>query len=192
MYEARWRNQPGFEQHLDDLYGCPDWRRADEFDAERRKEFLQDLYVEQLKKGGMAYVRSFEMRDRGNRTEYFLVFGTKHIDGLKAMKRAMWAVDPSGWFQFSDATDRIQLTLFQEEPDREQLKTLILQRFRGSNEVRVEDIERFVVTETAFHDGHYNQAILKPMEQAGQLAVLRSPRRKGASYPAGTVITFLG
>jgi len=194
MYESmnRWRSQYAFEKSLDELYGCPDWRRADEFNHEERKLFLHDLYVDQLKRGGMKFVRSFEMRDQGNKTEYFLVFATKHLDGLRAMKRAMWSVDRSGNYQFSDATNRDQLTFFQEEPDFPQLKALLLGRFRSLDQVRVEDIEIYVLTETAFHDGHYNRAILNPMEKAGELEVLSSPRKVRGFYPPGTVIRFLG
>jgi three-Cys-motif partner protein len=192
MYEpiTRWRNQPAFENSLDSLYGCGDWRRADEFDPDGRREFLHDLYVQQLKAGGMEFVRSFEMRDQGNRTEYFLVYATKHLDGLKAMKRAMWAADPLGRFQFSDATDKSQLTLFTTNPDIGQLKSLILTRFGGQKGVRVEDVERFVLVETSFHDGHYNRAVLNPMEKAGELYVAESPRKRKGSFPAGTVLDF--
>ena len=33
-----------------------------------------------------------------------LVFATHNIEGLKAIKEAMWMVDPSGDYVFSDAT----------------------------------------------------------------------------------------
>jgi three-Cys-motif partner protein len=188
MYEsmARWRNQPAFERHLDDLYGCPDWH---EFDAERRKEFLHDLYVEQLKKGGMTFVRSFEMRDSGNRTEYFLVFATKHIEGLKAIKRVMWSVDPSGQFQFSDATRRDQATLFEPEPDFQLLERLIRATF-GAASFRIESLAEFVWIETAFLDSHIRRPILIPGEKAGRIEVLTS-RKRNYTYPAGTVLRFV-
>src|SRR5205809_443781 len=119
MYESivRWRNHRDHERTFDSLFGCTDWRRADEFTSpEERKTFLLDLYLAQLRSAGMQYARSFEMLDSGNRTEYFLIFATHSIEGLKAVKAAMWKVDPTGQFQFSDATVSSQLTLFAPEP----------------------------------------------------------------------------
>jgi len=45
------------------------------------------------------------------------------------MKDAMWAVDPSGTYQFSDFTDRQLLLLFQPEPDYSLLKCMLLAHF---------------------------------------------------------------
>ena len=194
MYESivRWRTQPQLASTLDGLFGCPDWRRADDLpDPAARKDFLLNLYMRQLHEvAGMDYVRAFEMIDRGNHTEYFLIFATHHIDGLKAMKRAMWTVDPSGSFQFSDATVSSQLALFSPEPDFDQLKRLMVPQFSG-REVAVEEIELFVVRDTPFMESHFRRQILAPMEKAGQLEVVETPRKKRYTYPSGTVVRFL-
>ena len=137
----------------------------------------------------MQYPRAFEMMDKGNRTEYFLIFATHHIDGLKAIKRAMWTVDPSGSFQFSDATVSSQLALFSPEPDFHQLKGLIIEQFSG-REVTVEEVELFVVTETPFMESHFKRQILAPMEKSDQLEVAETPRKKRYTYPPGTMIRF--
>ena len=193
MYESivRWRSQPQLAPTLDGLFGCSDWRQADELpDPAARKDFLLNLYMQKLREvAGMQYLRAFEMMDKGNRTEYFLIFATHHIDGLKAMKRAMWTVDPSGSYQFSDATVSTQLALFLPEPDFDQLKRLIVQQF-SDREVTVEEIERFVVIDTHFMESHFRRQILAPMEKAGELSVVESPREKRFFYPPGTVITF--
>ena len=193
MYESivRWRSQPQLATTLDGLFGCQDWRHADDLpEPAARKDFLLALYIRQLRDvAGMEYPRAFEMIDRGNRTEYFLIFATHHVDGLKAMKRAMWVVDPSGAFQFSDATVSNQLALFSPEPDFDQLKRLILDRFSG-RVAAVEQIELFVVTETPFMESHFKKQILVPMEKSGLLDVVESPRKKRCTYPAGTVIRF--
>ncbi len=191
MYDpiVRWRNVPSLEKTMEELYGCPDWKAADDLPPEDRKKFLCDLYMQQLRSTAhMQYVREFEMVDKGNRTEYFLVFATNHIEGLKAMKAAMWTVDPTGSYAFSDATNPDQLTLFTPEPDYDQLKRLIVSRFRGTD-ARVEDVETFVVVETAFRETHYNRHILVPMEKAGDL-VVQTPRKMARTYPPGTIIRF--
>ncbi|TMB69882.1 MAG: three-Cys-motif partner protein TcmP, partial [Chloroflexi bacterium] len=174
MYESvvRWRNHPDHVQTFDSLFGCPDWRRADDLATPKeRKTFLIDLYLTQLRSAGMQYARGFEMLDTGNRTEYFLIFATHSIEGLKAMKAAMWKVDPTGRFEFSDATVSSQLTLFAPEPSYQQLRELLVGRFAGRS-VSISAIEEFVVVETAFRETHYKRQILAPMERAGQLTVV--------------------
>ncbi len=188
---VRWRDHPNLEDTFEGLFGCPDWRKVSKFsEPADRREFLLDLYLKQLRaRGEMRYVRAFQMMDKGNRTEYFLIFATHHIEGLKAMKAAMWSVDPAGSFQFSDATVSDQLTLFSPQPDFDLLKRLIVQQFAG-REVTIGQLERFVVVDTAFRETHFKRQILIPMEKNNELSVVKSPRKKPYAYPPGTVIRF--
>lgn len=81
------------------LFGDPGWR--DLVDEPDRLDMLGNFYADQL--GHHAeFVWSFRMEDEGNRPIYDLFFATKHIDGLKKMKRAMWSVDAGGGRRFSD------------------------------------------------------------------------------------------
>lgn len=193
MYESinRFLKSPEFEPHLDALFGSHDWRDAIPLKGNTRAQFLEELYADRLSDAGMEYVRSFEMRDSGNRREYWLMFATHHPEGLKAIKAAMWSVDRSGGFEFSDATDPDQMTLFAPEPDYGQLKRQILERSSRKGSVSVEEIEKFVVVETAFRETHFKRQILRPMEKARELEVTASPRKKVGAYPKGTVISFL-
>lgn len=194
MYESvnRWLSQPQLASGFDELFGIHEWRKALNLASPReRLDFLHDLYVTQLKDAGMTYVHSFLMLDSGNRPEYFLIFATKNIDGLKAMKRAMWRVAPSGNLQFSDATNRDQMTLFAPTPDYAQLKRQIIGHFGKGSVVSVEGIELFVVTETAFLDSHYKRAILSPMEKNQELEILETSRQRKGNYPPGTILRFL-
>jgi three-Cys-motif partner protein len=87
--------QPKIEAHLDALYGTTAWRPiAADTDAVLRRRGLIDLYRQQLVASGFPLVTSFEMIDDGNRTEYFLYFGTTSRTGLSAMKQAMWKGGP--------------------------------------------------------------------------------------------------
>ena len=132
------------------------------------------------------------MRNAGNRTDYFLFFGTSNIAGLKKMKEAMWKVDEASGLQFSDATDPTQEVLFAAEPDFSDLKRRIIRRFSGS-QVPVTSIEEFVVAETPYRETHYKKQVLKIMEQAGpaEIQILSAPpnRRKG-TFPVGTIVRF--
>ncbi len=65
---------------------------------------LRELYQSNLERVA-EYVRYFEMRDRQDRTQYYLFFATNHELGHLKMKEAMWRIDPNGEFRFSDATN---------------------------------------------------------------------------------------
>lgn len=190
MYEpmTRWLGSVEFGPHLDALFGCNTWQDAKKMIGSERKTFLLDLYGQRLRAAGMEYVRSFEMRDAGGRTEYYLVYATHHLDGIKAMKAAMWAVDSTGSYRFSDTTNPAQATLFGLNPDYDELGRLMSERFRGST-VGIEAIERYVVVETPFRETHYKKQILKVLEQQNQLSVQTS-RKRAYSYPLGTKVSF--
>ena len=187
----------GHEDHpgtFDRLFGTDEWRNALAIsDAAQRRRFLHDLYARQLMEdAGVRYVRSFQMLDSGHRTENFLFFGTNHVAGLKAMKDAMWNVDPTGRFQFSDFTNPDQAVLFQLEPDFAQLTAQITARFAGC-EPAVEEIEEFVLAQTPFKQTHYKRHVLKKLEYADppQIEIVQAPEgRHRGTYPAGTVIRF--
>jgi hypothetical protein len=130
------------------------------------------------------------MLDSGNRTEYFLVFASHSRKGLSRMKEAMWKVDQTGGIQFSDSTVSNQLTLFELEPNYVQLKSFIVSRFKGQI-AAVEEIEDFVLVDTAFRETHFRRQILIPMEKSGELETVASPRKKTFTYPPGTLIRFV-
>ncbi len=182
--EAEYRNR---------LYGTDRWQEARKIkNPQDRKQFLHNLYKEQLEnEARVKYVRSFEMINKGNRTDYYLFFGTNNKTGLKKMKEAMWRVDPLGAFQFSDATaNPNQLLLFELKPNFSLLKKMILDKFRGQ-EVFVEDIDDFVLVHTPFIN--FKRTVLEPMEKASspEIKVVHSSRKKKYSYPNGTKIRFL-
>lgn len=151
MFEElnRFLSQEQVPHHFDALFGCPAWAEALRMStSSQRKAFLRNLYRRQLEaSAGITYVRSFEMYNRDNRPDYFLFFGTKSVYGLKKMKEAMWKVDESGAFQFSDATDPNQSVLFEAGPDTADLRRRLLEAFRG-REVSIDTLEEFVVAQT--------------------------------------------
>lgn len=156
-----------------------------------RDEYLINLYKEQLKSaGGAKYVRTFEMRGERNLLLYDLVFATKHWRGLEVMKEAMWKADPRGTYRFSDTTDVDQLYIIdfsdeshwlQEAADR------IFKKFK-SKTVSVEEIHKFVTTETPFI---FRKEALKLLEDASKIIDVEGRKRK-STYPKRCKITFLG
>ena len=183
------KDQPG---NFDALFGCSEWRRANELSGHSRRNFIHDLYRDQLQRSARArYVRSFEMLNERNNSDYFLFFATQNLRGLQKMKEAMWRIDPADGLRFSDATNFNQHVLFEPKPNRDLLSRQIKARFSGGR-VRVGDVEQFVLEATAFHAGHY-KAVLKSLEASLELKVLSAPatRRKGSFPDPDLEIEFL-
>ena len=169
MYEEinRFIGHPDQETNFDTFFGTPDWRKEMGLRNPReRRQFFHDLYLRQLREtAGAQYVRSFEMRNERDAVDYYLFYATNSIRGLAKMKEAMWKIDESGEFTFSDATDPNQTVLFESRPRYDLLQRQILTRFVG-HEVTVGKIETFVLAETAFRAADYKVRVLKPLELA--------------------------
>lgn len=185
MFEEinRFLSQGQQPDNFDDLFGCRDWREGIKIAVPReRVKFLHDLYQRQLKQAaGASFVRSFAMRNERDTTDYFLFFATNNELGLKKMKEAMWRIDESGTFTFSDATDPNQSVLFTAEPNRPLLSRQLVDRFAGM-EATPSDIERFVVRETPFRETHYKKA-LQALEDLGTIVAVDPPaRRRRGTY----------
>ena len=186
MFEEinRFLSQGDQPDNFDDLFGCERWREGIKIKGTKeRVKFLHDLYQSQLmQSAGANFVRSFAMRNERNTMDYFLFFATNNERGLRKMKEAMWRVDESGTYNFSDATDPNQSVLFAAEPDRELLKRLIIDKF-GSTETTAGEIETFVVRKTPFREAHYKK-VLQALEQSDAIAVVNPPsRRRRGQFP---------
>lgn len=118
------------------------------------------------------------MRNDNDVVDYYLFYATKNLLGLKKMKEAMWKVDESGEFRFSDATDPNQFVLFEKEPRFDVLQHQLLGRF-GGKVATVEEIEEFVLAETAFRETHYKRQVLRPLELA------ETPKLEAIDPPPG-------
>lgn len=193
MFEEinRFLFHPDQVANFDALFACADWRHGNDLRGLARKQFIHDLYRDQLRHAaGARYVRSFEMRNDRNVCDYFLYFATNNRLGLEKMKEAMWKVDPAGGFTFSDATNLDQAVLFQAEPDRRELRRLIAGRF-AARRATVNQVENFVVEDTPFHGGHYRK-VLAAMEADHDLKYLNAPptRRRGTYADKAGVLEF--
>ena len=189
MYEEinRFIGHPDQEENFNSFFGTEAWHPiASVSDPRERKRQIHDLYMRQLRDSASAkYVRSFEMRNDRDITDYYLFYATNSFLGLKKMKEAMWKVDGSGGISFSDATDPNQLVLFGNEPQFDVLRSLILDRFQGQ-ETTIAEIEKFVVTETAFRETHYKKQILRPLELSrppALVAIDPPAKRQPGTYP---------
>ena len=193
MYESmnRFKEHPNFEKHLDELFGCQEWRPSiDLADDKERKEFLYGLYRDQLKKYGAQQVVHFELYE-GERLVYAIFFGTKSLEGSDKMKQAIWKVTPFGDFKFRGG-QLDQLTLGEAFVDFGLLQKDLVEEFASKGWQRIEDVVNFVKSDaTPFHSSHLKMKTLKPMEAGGKIEVKPDTRKKKGTYPDGTILRFL-
>src|SRR5207247_3345136 len=143
-------------QHIVDAFGTDAAIRIAERQG-NRIDGLRTLYQSRLQQVA-DYVRYFEMRDRNDRTQYYLFFASNHELGHLKMKEAMWKVDPHGEFRFSDATNPGQLVLFENDPTWLLLEQ-VRKEFASKGVVTVGQIRKFVENKTAYLKTHMTAAL---------------------------------
>ncbi len=152
-----------------------------------------ELYYNSLKKTA-RFVRPFKMESKRRRSIYHLFFATNHPRGHEKMKEAMWAVDKSGLFRFSYATDPNQKDLY---TPGEYLAPILGKKFQGKV-VASDEVLEYTSNEPNFLKTHAREALkllesengyqgygiqVEPIKRNGK------PRRRG-TFPSGTIITF--
>jgi three-Cys-motif partner protein len=165
-------------------FGSDDWKPAIQLSGQARSRFMLDLYVRSLAEhAGAAFVWPFTMRDRDGKLLYWLFFCTNSKHGLREMKRAMWKVDDTGSFNFSDAVGEGQMTLLKSF---DQLWLAGEMKARLTNRtMTVDEIDLFTLTETPCFQ--FKEA-LKGLEQAGIARPVDAPsKRRAFSYEDGSL-----
>lgn len=182
--------EPAYEDCLDELFGCSDWRKIRSIkDSSERQVALHGLYRDRLIASGVRYSVSFEMRNDKNRVAYFLIYGTKHVKGLATMKSVMWQVDRTGEFSFSDYDyARNQLNPLDLKVDFDQVGDMVLDEFAGK-QVSPDAVSQWLTLNTRYCGLHTKKA-LKSIETRYPDRVLKSrPCYKG-TFPDDIRITF--
>jgi len=159
------------------VFGGDEWRRVFTLEVRDRAGFMSRTYRASLKeKAGSKYVWHFAMCDSNNKLLYWLFFCTNNLRGLEEMKRAMWKVDPTGGFRFSDKDDPSQLNLFENYKDFI-LADELISSLCGKT-LTVFQLKEFVLTETP---AYLYKSALKLLEKDGKLKIInpRPGRRKG-------------
>jgi three-Cys-motif partner protein len=186
----RFLEQDKVKTHIQSLFGLDEIVLPE--GSGNRLEQVKVLYHNQLKKIA-KYVGSFTMKDMRNHPIYDLFFVSNHRLGFVKMKEAMWAVDKSGGFSFSDRTNQSQIILFQPDPVEELVNRLKVTG-AGKTAVTFDELETYFVENTNYLATHVKNA-LKRLE--AQALIKCKPlktdgtKRRNNTFPSGTIIDFL-
>ncbi|MFZ1937288.1 MAG: three-Cys-motif partner protein TcmP [Thermoguttaceae bacterium] len=144
----RWIGDQSKAPSFDRAWGGGEWRGAINLPELDRREYLLSSYKDALRARATAkYVCNFSMFDKNDEPLYWLIFATNSLRGLEVMKTAMWKVDETGSFKFSDKDNPDQLRLLNEEFDQNWLADELARRLAGKT-MTIADIKEFVFTET--------------------------------------------
>lgn len=178
-------------QHIVEAFGGEEAVQIAKGSGDRVAE-LRELYQSNLRQAA-KYVRYFEMRDRQDRTQYYLFFATNHERGHLKMKEAMWKVDPDGEFRFSDATNPDQFVLF-EYDSTPKLVELLRKEFCAEGTVTGGTVRSFVENKTAYLKKHMT-TVVKQEEDGGRVRVealkTDGKRRRAKTYPDEARLTWV-
>jgi three-Cys-motif partner protein len=183
----RWSSSGEVDDVLTEIFGTDEYREAPPAGHPGRHDFLLHLYIRQLhQRMNFRYVQPFRMINGKGITGHYMVFATRHIAGLTKMKQAMWKVDPTGDYKFSDRLAG-QEVLLGFEVDTRPLRKALLEQF-GGRTVSIEEVTEWVLEHTIYLDTHVKTKTLKPMQDDGMIT---SPNqaRKG-QFPPRTLVTF--
>jgi len=195
----RWIAHPKEEirSHIHTLLGSDKLNSI--LNAEDRIKALRDLYEEQLKTAA-KFVLSFKMRNKKERTQYYLFFASNNRMGHIKMKESMWKIDAEGEYWFSDAKISQTNSLFQDftqnmkqEKMNDDLFSQIWDQFKSRSNVPCSSIREFVEDKSIYLKKQMNQA-LSWAEGAGKIIVCKektdgSKRRKN-TFPDNVLIDF--
>jgi three-Cys-motif partner protein len=173
-------------------FGGDEWKPVLGLELKERAAFMLQTYRKALStKARSKYVWQFTMSDGTDNPLYWLFFCTNSLRGLAEMKRAMWGVDPSGGFRFSDRDNPSQIHLFNEYTEQSLTDDLI-RNFTGRI-VTVREIEAFVLSETPAYKFKNS---LRAMEDGGRIRPIDpAPGRRRGTFPEknmGMRVEFFG
>ncbi|MHC4087824.1 MAG: three-Cys-motif partner protein TcmP [Planctomycetota bacterium] len=171
-------------------FGNNQWKKVLELPTNKRALFILNTYRNALRANAHAkYVWHFAMADKDAKLLYWLFFCTNSLRGLEEMKKAMWRVDPTGGFRFSDKDDPSQLNLFQACTD-EILAHELSSSLKGQT-LTVSQIKEFVLTQTPACSYKTALKFLEIKEKLIEVKNAPANRRRG-TFPDETLqVKFL-
>jgi three-Cys-motif partner protein len=170
--------------------GSETWKQCLTVGPDQRGDAFRQMYCSQLRSAGKSkFVWHFAMCGDGDQLLHWLFFCTNSLRGLEEMKKAMWSVDDSGTFRFSDADDPNQLSFFKSATPK-WLADHLHKKYLGTASHTVAEVQEHVLTETPCYA--YKTA-LADLEVGGRLRVVACAqgRKKGAFPDDGMKVEFV-
>ncbi|MFP3257495.1 MAG: three-Cys-motif partner protein TcmP [Candidatus Nanopusillus acidilobi] len=145
-----------------------------------------------------VYSISFETRNKTNNLEYYLIYLTSNVLGMKVMKDAMYNVSENGEFKFSDFDfNPSQKTLVDYglklkkqwiKDATNELCIYISNNALINKEIPLEEVEKYIILYTHYA---FRKEILKYLESTSKIDIIGERKRK-YTYPdnAGIKIKF--
>jgi hypothetical protein len=189
----RFAGREGQERAMDRFFGTSAWR--DVPDGPGRPDALLELFQDQLRSSGLAWVLPFRLTPEDPGNAYWIVGGSSHLSGFASIKEGYWAVDPVNGQGFAAprAAPPGQTTFAFEEvgrprPDTRPLLSMLRDRF-GGEVFTVEDAIAFTRT-SRFLDTHLKRLTLGVAEAAGDLDVHRPTGARQFKEGKGITMRF--
>ncbi len=179
----RFSEAPGFEQHLDALFGCTDWRGVTDLgDSKARKNFLFDLYKRCLRDAGAKYVLHFELC-RDSEVVYAVFFATGSDMGCEKMKEAIWKTDPVSGSRFVPGNEAA-MDLFVKDSSRFEVEIGAV--LEGRAWLTIDELDTWAKSDETLYPCTHLRRALTAMERSGTIEVDPASRNRRGSYPTGT------
>jgi hypothetical protein len=177
----RWITDPHKAEAFTRAFGGHEWGQAATLPEQLRRQHLLEAYKTALRTRARGkYVVSFLMFDHDNRPLYWLLFCTNNLRGLEEMKKAMWSVDESGGFRFSDRDDPSQLRLLKQSFDSDWLARELQSRLAGRT-MTAWAVKEYVLCETPCY---LFKNALRSLEISKKVTPLNVPvGRKPGTFP---------
>jgi three-Cys-motif partner protein len=161
------------EESLDKIIALSTKEEREETWLRLLKEKLIELSKTDL------YQLSFVMRGEHNTTLYYLVFFTKSVVGMKAMKEAMWNVGRTGEYTFSDFNfEQSSLIDYSKGLWIKQAADLVYNEYKGKT-ITLTQLETWVILYTRFI---FRKEILVALEKEDKIQY-EGIRQKSFTYP---------
>jgi three-Cys-motif partner protein len=189
----RFRGRDGQGHAMDRFFGTDGWR--DVPDGLARPAALRALFEDQLRTGGLRWVKGFQLRPEGG-NEYWIVGGSDHLQGFASIKEGFWAADPVNGLGYVARPAPIpgqQTLLFdapvEPGPDTEPLLALLRTTFGGAvfTVEQAQDLTR----RSGFLEAHLKRLTLAKAEAASTLLVSRPAGARQFKEGKGITMRFV-
>lgn len=183
-YLGRFLSDPTKAAGITAAFGSEVWKDAIPLQGKQRENKIFSEYKKALMtKAKSQFVLDFGMYGENNQLLYRLFFCTNNIRGVEEMKKAMWKVDDTGSYQFSDKDNPDQMILL-KSGTQSWLARELRKRLAGRT-MSVGELKDYVLTETPCFK--YKEA-LGELEKSGDLMIVRAPQgRRRCTYQSEAI-----